>query len=336
MPAGQGTELLKLRGQVGVLRREKGELGQLHADNRRLRLNLIETMLRGNAKLSLQQVAPYLEAKQRNAESLLAAWRATGDWGLLREAAEKYPNDPRVGLAAYFGLKEGASPEERRSRLDALRQAAPDNALAIYLSAQEYFKAGQTDRALGELAQISSNAKLQDYSGDFAQSAEEAYLAAGFSALEAKTLATFGLQFPHWAEINGLGQSLVNLANRCRQGGDEASAQAALQMGTGLAQQVCEGSEAHTLIQDLVGIAIERRVLGTMDPSSPWGNSGQTVKDRLAELDQRRRSVGELSSENTLTRLQDLLDSDQIGFFTRMRSSGESEALRWLKSLKSR
>ena len=51
-------------------------------------------------KLTLAQVGPYLEANRRNAGSLLAAFRATAEPTLLQEAMEKYPQDPRVDLAA--------------------------------------------------------------------------------------------------------------------------------------------------------------------------------------------------------------------------------------------
>ena len=56
----------------------------------------------GIANLTLAQVQPYLEANRRNAGSLLAAFWATGDRGLLQEAKERYPKDPRVNLVAYY------------------------------------------------------------------------------------------------------------------------------------------------------------------------------------------------------------------------------------------
>jgi hypothetical protein len=77
-----------------------------------------------------------LEENRRSAESVLAAFRTTEDQAFLREAVEKYPKDPRVSFAAYFAARNqpDSSPEERRQRLDAFKQSAPDNALADYLS----------------------------------------------------------------------------------------------------------------------------------------------------------------------------------------------------------
>ncbi len=64
----------------------------------------------------------YLKENHRNASSLLAMYRATGDSALLREALQNYPNDPRVDFAAIFD--KDASPAEVRQRLDVFEQAA--------------------------------------------------------------------------------------------------------------------------------------------------------------------------------------------------------------------
>lgn len=329
LTAEQRRELLRMRGQVGVLRQERKELGQLRAENRQLGSKWVEQVL-GGKKLSLQEVAPYLEAKQRNAESLLAAFRATGDTNLLREAVEKYPNDPRVNFAAIF---KSGSPQERRQRLDALVQVAPDNALGNYLSARDYFKAGQTDQAVEELLAAANKPKFQDYSGDTMESLEEAYSAAGYLPVAAKAVAAFSLELPHLAELRGLGQSLGELADRYRQGGDEASAQTALQMGVDLGRQVSESTGQTTLIQDLVGIAIERNLLNTLDPASPYNSDGQTVKNRLDELARRRQTIKDIAGgDNVLETLRVLPEQDQLAFFDRMKTSGELEALRWAKN----
>ena len=64
-------------------------------------------------KLSRAQVEAYVAENRRSAESLLAAFRLTHDRALLQEAAEKYPNDPRVHYAGWFSAyrSESSSPE---------------------------------------------------------------------------------------------------------------------------------------------------------------------------------------------------------------------------------
>lgn len=329
---GQSVELLKLRGEFGRRRQEKAELGQLQADNRRLRSKLFEQLLAGK-KLSAAQVAPYLAAQQRNAGSLVAACRLTGDETLLQEALAKHPDDPRVNFAACFAgrQKPGSTPEESRRRLEALKQSAPDNALANCLSAQAYFKAGQPELAAQELAAAAGKPQFQDYSGDFAQSAEEAYLAAGLSAIEAKMAATT-LPLPQLAELRGLGESVAKLASQYRQAGDEASAQAALQMGAALGRRAAEPSGQDSLIRNLVGIAIESKNLGALAPASPYGGGGQTVKDRLDELARQRQAIKDIARDGSDSVLQSLSEQDQLGYFDRLKTAGEAAALRWAAS----
>ncbi len=64
-------------------------------------------------ELRRAQIEVYLAANRRSAESLLTAFRLTGDRALLQEASEKHPNDPRVNYAAWSAarLDDASSPE---------------------------------------------------------------------------------------------------------------------------------------------------------------------------------------------------------------------------------
>jgi hypothetical protein len=325
----QVRELLRARGQVGVLRREQDELHKLHLDNRRLQAGLAKRLLEGKAHVSLEQLAPYLEAKQRSAESLIAAFHATRDPAALREAVEKYPGDPRVLFATGF---RADSPEERRQLLEAFKQSAPDNALANYLSARDYFKAGQSDRAVQELSVAASKPQFQDYAGDSLQELEEAYRAAGCTTAGACMAAVYLMPADNYAQLRGVANNLADLAARYRQAGDEASAQAALEMGLTLGRQVGEPSGGKPTCVDLLGIEIERKMLAGMDPAGPCDSSGVTVEDRLNELARQREIITEVGGDVGYWVPQVLSEKDQISFFDRMRASGELEALRWARS----
>jgi hypothetical protein len=333
LPKQHLRELLRLRGEFGVRLQEKSELGNLSAANRRLHSKWVD-QLYGGAKLSAQEIAPYLEAKQRSAESLLAASRATGDQALLREAIEEYPNDPRVNFTAYFAFKNESSPSERRQWLDAFAQSAPDNALVNYLSAQDYLKGGQPDQAIQELMAAAAKSKFQDYLADFTQSTEEAYHTVGLSTVEAKTLAACIFLSPDLPQLRDMGQSLSDLADQYRQAGDEASAQAVLQMGASLGRRISEatGQGLPTLSHSTIGMALERRMLEALDPASPYGSSGQAVQGRLDELAQAREALDEVRHNGGYEMLQSLSEQDQLAFFDRMKASGELEALRWAQT----
>jgi hypothetical protein len=305
--------------------------------------NLIARLLHGedSFKLKLPQVEAFLRDNRRNAESLLAAFRATEQKAFLQEAVAKYPNDPRVNFAACLAAlnRPDATPDERRQRLEAFQQSAPDNALPDYLSAREHFKSGQPDQAIQDLVAASVKPQFQDYSGDFVQNTEEAYRAAGYSEAEAKAIAACSLPLPQLAQLRQLGDNVTELAAAYRQAGDEASAQAALRMGLDLAQRVGEPSGSHFLVSDLVGLKIESHLLESLDPARPYDDAGHTVKDRLDTLAQRREEIKRLGEPSTwlggerrdvlVALWEEMPPQDLIRFFDRVKVSGEREALRW-------
>jgi tetratricopeptide (TPR) repeat protein len=308
--------------------------------------NLIARLLHGedSFKLSHLQVEAFLRDNRRNAESLLAAFRATEEKAFLQEAVAKYPNDPRVNFVACLAAlnRPDATPDERRQRLEAFQQSAPDNALPDYLSAREHFKSGQTDQAIQALVAASVKPQFQDYSGDFVQNAEEAYRAAGYSEAEAKAIAACSLPLPQLAQLRQLGDNVAELAAAYRQAGDEPSAQAALQMGLNLAQRVGEPSGSHFLVSDLVGLNIESHLLESLDPGQPYDDAGHTVKDRLDTLAQRREEIKRLGEPSTwlggerrdvlVALWEEMPPQDLIRFFDRVKVSGEREALRWARN----
>src|SRR2546427_521624 len=177
---------------------------------------------------------------------------------------------------------------------------------------------------------IAATQPIQDYSLEFVQNGEEAYRAAGYSDAEARMIATSTLLLPQLAEIKQVGRNLVDLAEAYRQSGDGASAQAALQMGISLGQWLDEPGSL-TIIQSLVGIALQRIVFNAMDPNSPYGDTGQTVRNQIDALAQRREAIRALAQQ-VETVLPTMSDQDLISYFDRMKVFGEQAAIRWAAS----
>jgi len=274
--------------------------------------------------LSTEQIDTYLTQNRRNAESLLAAFRASSDTTYLKEAEEKFPNDPRVAYAAIFKCD---SPEERNQWLERLKQSDPGNALPNYFAALDALKSGQMDRAVQEITAASGKQQFQDYSMDFLQNAEDAYRSAGYSDADAKSIAATELLLPDLKELRDLGRQMVSLANSYRQSGDSASADAALQMNIALGQRF-GGYPGEPLVDRLVGIAIEHDALATMDPTTPYGTSGQTVQDRLNQLNSTRESLKSLAQQETGL-FQRMTDQDVASFWDRWRTFGYEPTMRW-------
>jgi RNA polymerase sigma factor (sigma-70 family) len=286
-------------------------------------------LLETKERLSAAQVEAYLSENRRSAASLLAAFRTTRDEALLEEAMQKFPNNPQVAFEA--ALRKEATPAERHHWLEAMKQAAPQNSLADYLSALDQFKAGQTDQAVQELLSASGKQELQDYSRQRSQDDEEAYRVAGYSVHEAKLIAAAHLLLPHLAQMRELGNYIVDLAKSYAQAGDASSAQNALQMGITMGRRFGDPSPGESLIGQLVGIAVERTTLGAMDPKAISGADGQTVEERLKQLTERRSAIQQLSHEAE-SLWPTLPDEDWISFNDRSKVFGEEAALRWVTS----
>jgi RNA polymerase sigma factor (sigma-70 family) len=279
-------------------------------------------------KLTAGQAEAYLKANGRKASCLLAAYRTSGNPTLLQEAMQKYPNDPQVDFEAVFD--KDLSPEERHQWLNAFEKSAPDNALANYLSALNYFKAGQTDQAVQELIAADGKAQFQDYLPDRIQNDEEAYLSAGHSMVDAETFAVYQeALLPQPSELREFVHDISDLAKSYQQAGDATSAQAALQMIEDLGQRYENASPGEIVVSQNVGISIERFALGEMDPNSPYGSNGQTVQDRMNQLDQQIAAHIELAKQvNPLQ--QTMSDQDWISYNDRIKAFGEEVAWQWL------
>jgi hypothetical protein len=280
--------------------------------------------LKDPPQLTAEQVEAYLKANGRKASTLLAAYRTSRDAALLKEAMEKFPNDPEVAFEAVFA--KGLSAEQRRQWLNAFEQNAPDNALASYLSAREYFKAGQTDQAVQRLTAASGKHRFDDYTLSRRQHDEEAYLEAGYSVAEAKMIGSSQLLLPQLSELKQLGLQMVDLSNSYRGAGDNASAQAVLQMALSLGQGY---SASDCAISHLVGMVIERNALNAMDPNGPYGSSGRTIQEQINLINQQKVEISSMFRENEYL-FERLSEHDWIIYLDRDKAFGEEAAMRWL------
>jgi RNA polymerase sigma factor (sigma-70 family) len=293
--------------------------------------NVLSNLLSGGEvpKLTPEQIAKHLDENNRNSASLLGAYRTSKDISLLDEAMEKFPDDPNVAYEALF--KPGITSEERRSWLETLKRVAPENALPGYLSALDYFKSGNADRAVQELIVADEKRGFSDYSSDRWQANEEAYRSAGYSEAETRMAAAWGLTLPQLSQLKQAGVTMIELADSYRKAGDATSAQAVLDMAIRMGQRFdgSTGTAGVPLVTQLVGIAIEQLALKAMDPNAAYGPDGGTVKDRLEELTQRRTSMSE-QVKQTAPLHEKMTPQDWINYNDRIRVFGEENAMQWL------
>ncbi len=279
-------------------------------------------------RLPREMVEAYVAKNQTNAESLLAAFQATGDMAFLKSAATNFPNDPAV---LFQVVTRDAFPEARRQWLDQFKQAAPDNALANYLSAREYFKSGQPELALNELLEATQKRQFHDYTAEKIQSLEEMYLQAGKSVAESKALSMWSVPLPQLQQLRDLSREMTGLHQQYLGAGDTASADAMARVGLTLGRQLSAGQGANYLINQLVGLGIEKEFYGRLDPAKNYDFLRQPVADRLAQIQAQRQTFRNASQAFEIW-LPTANEGEVVAYYDRLKLYGEAAALAWLQN----
>lgn len=275
--------------------------------------------------LSPEQLSRHVEANQHSAESLLAAFQSSGDIAWLTNAAALHPDDPRVQFAMVV---HGGDQVNRREWLDRLKTSDPANALANYLSAKEHFRAGKTEDAIKDLLAGASKAGFNDYSMHDVQSAEEMYLAAGESPVESKLRAQIQERLPHLQELRKLPHELVKLQEQAAARGDAKTYHDLAQIGMQLGRTIGDSQGMRFLLNDAVGISIQKQMLNTLQPDVEYPFLRATPAEVLADLDSRMQSIRDAS--RSAGDIADANPNDLLTYFDRTKVHGELNALEWL------
>lgn len=288
-------------------------------------------------KLPRETIEEYLRLHHRSGQSLLAAFHAsgdaenpTGDLNYLKEAATNFPGDPHVQLAV---LAHNVFPEARRQWLDAFKASSPGNALANYLSAQDYFKNEQPDAAMKELLEASSKPQFADFTMETYLGEKEIYRADRKSLLEsnqAAMAASAGDLLPELSTLKRLAQSMGELQKQYANGGDSASAENLAQINLALANRLTGGDSGKLVISQLVGIALEAIALLNLEPNTSYAFlDGKTPSQRTEELKQQKLSIRQLS-QSFQSALPNLTEMEKENFEEREKIYGEIAAMRWV------
>ena len=288
--------------------------------------NFYSRLTNRDLTLKPEQLEGYLRASGRSADSLLAAYRTMRDPTLLAEAKRNFPDDPHVAFEA--ALEKDVTPEEQRKWLDVLKKSEPDNALANYLSALNYFNTGKTDQAVKEFT-AAAGKPFDDFTSQRYEDDTEAYLTAGYSMADAKAGAGMQLLLPQLLQTKNVGLDMINLAKTYQQNGDSASAQAALQMVINLGSRYSTPSPGEPVISELVGLALQRYALKAMDPNALYGDSGQTVQEQFNQVQQQFNQINQ-RSDTIDAILPQMSAEDWIVYRDRWMTFGEQNAGEWV------
>lgn len=257
--------------------------------------------------------------------SLLAMAQLTGDGSWLRRAAEEHPREPRVLLALYHAAKD---PAGRASALAAYRAADPDNALGGYLAAWEAGQAGDPTGLAAALVDASFAEGLRREEIALVLEADAMLRATGLADREAFIQAMSGLEARDTVAMAGLGRNMGELQRLFVELGDWDEADFLLEQTLSLGDSMRQGG---LILDNMVGISVERQLLGALDPQTVIGWDGERAGDRLAQLEAEQAAVGYVAGDWVETATAQLGAEGWAEYRRRLAEEGELAALRWLK-----
>lgn len=155
-------------------------------------------------------------------------------------------------------------------------------------------------------------------------------MASGKPTTEAKMMATTTVLLPHLAQLKGLAQSMVEVQKEFTAAGNADSAQAVASLNYHLGNQLSSGEDTRFVLDQLVGIAIERMTISKLDPNQHYDFLGSTAQARIDQLIAEREDFKALTVNSTEL-LETASDADLLSYLDRMKIHGERAALEWLR-----
>ncbi|GAA5130004.1 hypothetical protein JIN84_04090 [Luteolibacter yonseiensis] len=265
-------------------------------------------------KLTRGQIDAYLRAQNRSAGSLLAAHHLSRDQAFLVEAMEKFPNDPQVLLTSL--LITSGLPEKQLETLAKLKLTDPGNGLGDCLAARALFELGKQEEAMAALSE-SMGKPFQDYMIPSCQNAEEAYLSAGFSPLEAKMAALNGASKFLTIQLRHVADALKK--QRAAHVGNEEALQHFRSLQLGMADQIRSGGFP---VDSLVAMSVEKGVLKEIDTPESQARLETIQQERDAMFADQKRITDLMASSS-------VPESDWLLYFDRVKLFGDKAASTW-------
>jgi hypothetical protein len=297
---------------------------QLNNPPKRVGVTIKDIMAGKVPQLNQLEVEAFLKNQGRTAMNLLVASRLLNDLSFVREAAKSDPKNPAIQLELAL---RGETPEEKSAAITAFREVAPGNSLGDFLAAHQAFLTGDGAAAGAALIQSLDNPLFADYSQQLVAGSEQAYLEAGYEPTAAAGAAMFALTVPRAQPLMVVSKNLLSLQQEFIRTADFDAAEPTVIIGLSLGQRIQD--QGPYLIDQLMGVSIERQFLEQLDPLTQAGPGGQTAGERLAALDAKLMEVRSLTSDFT-EKFADADEPTQAQYLEKMKSEGELAAMRWL------
>jgi hypothetical protein len=242
----------------------------------------------------------------------------------MEEAAERFPDDPRV--AAGMLIKRGSS-SEASEWIARLKEHDPGNSLGYLLAAKSALDGKDLDGAMKELSALEST-RLNDFRETWQSGITEAYRSAGYRGMEAEWLGMWQVPVAT-GEMGRLSAGIAEAMVAAQERGDRATAEALGRSGMKAAELVGGRGDRDLLINQLISVSIERKLLNQLHAFDLIPGDERLVVDRLSEMDKRIARIKSVIQSHTEL-LPTITESELRQFTRRVQVEGELKAMEWL------
>ena len=151
---------------------------------------------------------------------------------------------------------------------------------------------------------------------------------AGRSPAEAKAIAGFQMQLPHLKQLRDLGKEMAKMQKQSQAAGDSDRAREMAATGLQMGRQMSMGEGGSYLINQLVGIAIERNVLDALDPGAENSFLGRSLEELQQELTDQKDEIAALVKSVNLDQMS---EQEMTAYVDRMKLHGEFASMKWFR-----
>jgi hypothetical protein len=270
------------------------------------------------------QLEAYIEQEGRSAGSLIAGYMlATETVPWLEEAAERYPDDPRVSAMMLMVARGRNEPTDEWVRR--MQENDPKNSLGWCSAALDTFKAGDVEGGLDALEDAASRGRPHMYPEEISRDVTKACQSAGFDPLYSETLG---------AALLPMGQLsvLMELAREMKTDPEGEKGLAAESLLT-LARHLKQPAERGTLLEKLVASSMENTVASSIEWYEEMPGLNLSAAEYQENYKVERAAIRALVKENQRL-LPSLSDTEMKQYLRRMQVEGEIKAMQWVVQTK--
>ncbi len=265
----------------------------------------------------------FLRRHDYSKESMLAAILLSTNPAHLREAAERYPDDPHVQLLI---IGSDAFAADRSEWIARFKSSQPENALASLFLGGDLLAKDAVEAGIAELRLAASQSHHDDFGTEGSLAMESALIELGHSVLEAKLRSLPVHAIRHFKQLQGTLKNLQELAANAAS--SEETAELAT-LGAALGNQLSQGEAKRFGINRLVGFSIEKQFLEMLEPDMVSPSFNETPAAMLEEVEKENAQLIEDLKLND--RIAELSEQQVIHLVDRIRTVGQPEAWVWLR-----